>query len=80
MARFPSPTCRRSLQGNVSTYTYAPSYTPLSWRSIEGAFFAEDAVKVRLSLELRFGFRGESTNGWNEAQDALRITRLTRTV
>ena len=53
-------------QGVVSTYTYAPSYTPLGWRSSEGAFYAEDAVKWRPSLELRIGFRGEFTNGWNE--------------
>jgi len=56
------------LQGKVSTYTYAPSYTPLSWRSTQGAFFVEDAIKVNGSLELRLGFRGESTDGWNEAQ------------
>lgn len=56
------------LKGNVSTYTYAPSYTPLSWRSTQGAFFVEDAIKLNSSLELRIGFRGESTNGWNEAQ------------
>jgi len=55
------------LQGNVSTYTYAPSYTPLSWRSLEGALYAEDAIKLKPSLELRIGFRSESTNGWNEA-------------
>jgi hypothetical protein len=55
------------LQGKVSTYTYAPIYTPLAWRSLEGAFYLEDAIKLRPSLELRIGFRGESTNGWNEA-------------
>ena len=55
------------LQGKVSTYTYAPSYTPLAWRSLEGAFYVEDAIKLKPSLELRIGFRGESTNGWNEA-------------
>jgi hypothetical protein len=55
------------LQGKVSTYTYAPSYTPLLWRSLEGAFYLEDAIKLNPSLELRIGFRGESTNGWNEA-------------
>jgi hypothetical protein len=55
------------LAGNVSTYTYAPSYTPLGWRSLEGAFFVEDAIKLRPSLELRIGFRGEFTDGWNEA-------------
>jgi hypothetical protein len=57
------------LQGTVSTYTYAPAQTPMSWRSIEGAFYAEDAIKVTSSWELRVGFRGESTNGWNEAYD-----------
>lgn len=55
------------LQGKVSTYTYAPSYTPLGWRTLEGATFAEDAIRVTSSLELRLGFRAEFTNGWNEA-------------
>jgi hypothetical protein len=55
------------LQGKVSTYTFAPSYTPLSWRSLEGALYAEDAIKLKPSLELRIGFRSEFTNGWNEA-------------
>jgi len=56
------------LQGQVSTYTYAPDYTPLAWRSTEGAVFAEDAVKIQSNLELRMGFRAEFTNGWNEDQ------------
>jgi hypothetical protein len=55
------------LQGKVSIYTFAPASTPLSWRSVEGAVYAEDAIKLKPSLELRLGFRGELTNGWNEA-------------
>ena len=55
------------LVGTVSTYTYAPAYTPLNWRSLEGAAFAEDTIKVTPSLEVRIGFRGEFTNGMNEA-------------
>jgi hypothetical protein len=55
------------LQGAISTYTFASSVTPMSWRSLEGAFFVEDAIKLTPSLELRLGFRGEFTNGWNEA-------------
>ena len=52
----------------LSTYTYAPfPATPLSWRSLEGAGFVEDTIKLKPSLELRVGFRGESTSGWNEA-------------
>ena len=60
-------TLQSFLQGTISTFTYAPQATPLSWRSLEGAFFAEDAIKLRPSLEIRLGFRGEFTTGWNEA-------------
>ena len=55
------------LQGKVSTYTYAPSFTPLGWRSLESAAYAEDTIHLKPSLELRIGFRAEFTNGWNEA-------------
>ncbi len=55
------------LQGAISTYTFASAATPMSWRSVEAAFYAEDAIKLTPSLEVRLGFRGEFTNGWNEA-------------
>ena len=55
------------LQGKVSTYTYAPTRTPLAWRSLEGAAFAEDTIRLKPSLELRLGFRAEFTDRWNEA-------------
>lgn len=55
------------LQGTVSTFTVVPSPTPLNWRSLEGAGYFEDTIKVKPNLELRGGFRFESTNGWNEA-------------
>ena len=55
------------LQGNVATFTAIPSPTPLSFRSLEGAWYVEDTIKLRPSLELRVGFRAEFTNGWNEA-------------
>jgi hypothetical protein len=56
------------LQGTVATFTVVPSPTELGWRSLEGAAFVEDVVKVTPRLEVRAGFRSESTNGWNEAQ------------
>jgi hypothetical protein len=56
------------LQGKVSTYTFAPSQTPLSWRSLESAIYAEDTIRLKPSFELRLGFRAEFSNGWNEAQ------------
>ena len=55
------------LQGAISTYTFASASAPLSWRSTECAFFAEDSIKLTSSLEVTLGFRGEFTNGWNEA-------------
>jgi hypothetical protein len=58
---------RSFLQGAVKAFTAIPQVTPLNWRSFEGAFYAEDAVKVTPNLEVRVGFRGEFTNGWHEA-------------
>ena len=55
------------LAGTISTFTVVPSPTALGWRSLEGAGFVQDAIKLRPNLELRVGFRFESTNGWNEA-------------
>ena len=55
------------LKGTVATFTVVPSPTELGWRSVFGAGFIEDAWKVTPRLELRGGFRFESTNGWNEA-------------
>jgi len=55
------------LQGTVSTFTVVTAPTPLSWRSIETAGFAQDVISLRPNLQLRVGFRFESTNGWNEA-------------
>ena len=60
-------TLQSFLQGTVKTFTVVPSPTELGWRSLEAAGFVEDTWKVTKRLELRAGFRFESTNGWNEA-------------
>jgi hypothetical protein len=56
-------------QGLVSKFTIVPAPTELAWRSLFTAGFIEDAWKVTPHLELRAGFRFESSNGWNEAQN-----------
>jgi hypothetical protein len=56
------------LQGTVKTFTVVPSPTELGWRMLAGAGFIEDTIKLNKRLEVRAGFRSESTNGWNEAQ------------
>ncbi len=61
-------TLQTFLQGTVKTFTVVPSPTELGWRSLEGAGFVEDTIKLTPRLELRAGFRSESTNGWNEGQ------------
>lgn len=55
------------LQGTVTTFLAAPTPTPLGWRSLEGALYAEDTMRLRPNLTLSLGFRDEFTNGWNEA-------------
>jgi Carboxypeptidase regulatory-like domain len=55
------------LQGTVATFTVVPNPTPLGWRSLEGAGYVQDAIRLTSRLELRLGFRFESTDGWNEA-------------
>ncbi len=55
------------LQGKIGTFTVVPSPTAVGWRSIEGAWFVQDQIKLRSNLNLRIGFRAESTDGWNES-------------
>ena len=48
-----------------------PTLLALSLRStgapLKVPSLSEDSIKLLPSLELRLGFRGEFTNGWNEA-------------
>jgi hypothetical protein len=60
-------TLQSFLQGSVKTFTVVPSPTEMGWRSLEAAAFVEDTLHVTPRLEVRAGFRSESTNGWNEA-------------
>ncbi len=55
------------LQGTVATFTVIPSPTALSFRSLESAGYVQDTIRLLPSLQLRIGFRAESTNGWNES-------------
>ena len=55
------------LQGTVSTFQVVPSPQELGWRSLFGAWYAEDAISIRKNLTVRAGVRHEFTTGWNEA-------------
>ncbi len=55
------------LQGTIGTFTFAPTPTPLGWRTWLGAYYAEDSIRLGRNLKLTLGFRDEFTSGWNEA-------------
>ncbi len=55
------------LQGTASSFLYDPSPTEMNWRSLFGAWYAEDVIRLSPKLTLSLGFRDEFTTGWNEA-------------
>ncbi len=54
------------LEGSVSSFQAVPTPTELGWRSLFGAWYFEDTIKLRPSLSLEVGLRDEFTSGWNE--------------
>jgi hypothetical protein len=55
------------LQGTVSSFQVVPNANELGFRSLFGAWWAEDSIKLSPRLTVRLGLRDEFTNGWNEA-------------
>jgi hypothetical protein len=55
------------LQGTTSSFLYDPSPTEMNWRSLFGAWYAEDVIRATPKLTLSLGFRDEFSTGWNEA-------------
>jgi hypothetical protein len=64
-ATFPSLTA--FLQGNIGSFLFDPAPTEMNWRSLFGAWYAEDLLRISPSLSLSLGIRNEFTTGWNEA-------------
>jgi hypothetical protein len=54
------------LTGTVTSFQVVPSANELGWRSLFGAGFVEDAIKLRRNLTFQAGLRYEFTTGWNE--------------
>jgi hypothetical protein len=55
------------LKGNISTFLFSPAPTEMNWRSLFGAWHAEDVIRIGPKLTLSLGFRDEFSTGWNEA-------------
>jgi hypothetical protein len=55
------------LQGTTSSFLYDPTPTEMNWRSLFGAWFAEDVIRLTSKFTLSLGFRDEFSTGWNEA-------------
>ena len=54
------------LQGTVSSFQAVPTHTELGWRSLFGAWYFQDTIKISPRLTLTAGLRHEFTTGWNE--------------
>src|SRR6185369_8166887 len=59
-------TLQTFLQGTVTTFQVVPNPNELGWRSLFGAWYVEDAIRVRRNLTFQIGLRHEFTTGWNE--------------
>jgi hypothetical protein len=55
------------LQGTIGTFLFDPSPTEMNWRSLFGAWYAEDTVHLDRKLTVTLGVRDEFSTGWNEA-------------
>src|SRR5713101_1118848 len=55
------------LQGTTSSFLFDPAPTPLNWRSLFAAFYAEDVFRISPKLTVSLGLRDEFSTGWNEA-------------
>jgi hypothetical protein len=52
--------------GTISSFLYDPAPTEMNWRSLFGAGYVEDVIRINTKLTLSLGFRAEFTTGWNE--------------
>jgi len=55
------------LKGTISSFLFDPSPTEMNWRSLLGAWYVQDTIRISPRLTVTLGFRDEFTTGWNEA-------------
>lgn len=55
------------LEGVTSSFLFDPTPTEMNWRSLFGAWYAEDVIRLTPRATLSVGLRDELSTGWNEA-------------
>jgi len=55
------------LNGNISTFLFDPTPTEMNWRTLFGAWYAEDVFRPSPKVTVSLGLRDEFSTGWNEA-------------
>ncbi|HVC19087.1 MAG TPA: carboxypeptidase-like regulatory domain-containing protein [Vicinamibacterales bacterium] len=56
-----------ALLAGTGSFLYDPTPTLMHWRSLFGAWYAQDVMTLGSDVTLSLGFRAESSSGWNEA-------------
>ena len=64
------------LAGTIKTFTYAPQTTELGWRTLFADAYLEDTFRLTSRLEIRAGFRSQSSTGWSESQGRAGVYNL----
>jgi Carboxypeptidase regulatory-like domain len=59
-------TLQSFLQGTVSNFNVTPNRTALGWRTLMGAWYLNDKIRLGRNLTAEIGLRHEFTTGWNE--------------
>src|SRR5579884_1046195 len=57
------------LQGRLLNFQVVPNHSELGWRSFFGAWYVQDAIKLRPNFTLQLGLRHEFTTGWNRSEE-----------
>ncbi|HEX3996288.1 MAG TPA: carboxypeptidase regulatory-like domain-containing protein, partial [Acetobacteraceae bacterium] len=54
------------LAGTATSFQVVPNANELGWRSLFGAWYVQDTIRLRRNVTLSLGLRHEFTTGWNE--------------
>jgi len=59
-------TLQSFLQGTLTNFQVVSNPNELGWRSLYGAWYVQDSIRLRRNLTVQLGLRHEFDTGWNE--------------